>query len=384
MTKAIRAKSAMLASRVLLALLLTALTALAVAKGRDDAVQYQIRVRPARAGDLNQSWYVDVAGVWPTLCTPTIERVVLEGGDLRIELRSVLELCARGSTPYSFSLSAAQIIGGPLRGSDTYRVRLYAANGAQADQQLRAFTLLNARGKADAEIEPEAGFWWAENGSSAATADATGTLLSLEQQGRQLSVALMTYDSSGESVWRFGSAALMNSLAHVRLIRPQGGADPFAPTTSLPRVESEINLDLEFHASARATGWLSRSNGDAENPVLQLRELQFAHLPFSAVANGSGWKGDWVLIGDRLSDPPQRLRLDQFEPLAQTGFVLSDSSTGSRLQCQRNSIPQAPPQSCQLRSADGQNLGRFDSVAISRLDGVAADGTRLQLIRVSR
>ena len=48
-----------------------------------------------------------------------------------------------------------------------------------------------------------------------------------------------------------------------------------------------------------------------------------------------------------------------------------------------SSQPEWPPSSCSLRQSNGTMSGAFDSVALSRMDGIAENGSAIHLLRVS-
>ena len=221
-------------TRALPALLLLALATAGAAES--GAVgSYAIDAPAAQRDDLKLS----VTGAWATQCPPTLENVTLDGADLRIDARSVLGLCTRQATPFSIEVDPALALNQANLAAGVYHVSFFAADGAQAAPKLRAFALLDRSAPGAAAVIPETGFWWsAENG-------ADRTLLSIELQNAQLSVALMSYDRFGQPQWHFGAAAYDGHVAHVPLLRLQGGSDLFAASgAARARGESTLALAL--------------------------------------------------------------------------------------------------------------------------------------------
>ncbi|MBS0570352.1 MAG: hypothetical protein JSS28_07080 [Proteobacteria bacterium] len=318
-------------------------------------------------------WTLTVSGQWPTQCPPTLQAVALEGSDLRIDARSVLDLCAREATPFSIELDPALALQRAALAPGVYHVSFFAADGAQAAAKLRAFALVD-RSPASAErIVPENGFWWSDGTDR--------TLLSLELQGTQLSAALLGYDSAGQPEWLFGTAPFDGRIAHIALLRLSGGSDPFAPADAAPRGDAALTLDLQFATSARASAWLSRTRGD--DGALQLRSLDLARLPLAEATDGRAWQGDWVLVQDTANRVAQRLRLDRFQAVDARHFQLASDDGAVVLACERAAAAQdALPRSCTLRLADG-TASQLDSVAIGRMDGHAASGASVHLLRIT-
>jgi hypothetical protein len=316
-------------------------------------------------------WSLSIAGQWHTQCPPVLQSVALDGNDLRIDARSVLELCAPRPTSYAIELNPALALQQAVFAPGVYRVSFYAADGAQLPPKLRAFALIDRPGPEATATIPETGFWSSDGDDR--------TLLSLELQGGQLSAALLSYDVDGQPAWLFGSAPYDGRIAHIPMLRLSGGSTPFAPAPSSPHGDAAMTLDLQFSASAHAQAWLSQMRGDS---TLQLRTLDISRLPLAASADGSAWQGEWVLIGDTDSIATQRLRLGQFQALGAGHFQLASADGTITLDCERAPAqPEQPPQSCSLHMANGWT-SRFESVAIGRMDGKDANGAAIHLLRI--
>jgi len=329
----------------------------------------------AATRELNADWKLAITGSWPTQCPPTLENVSLDGADLRVNARAVLGLCTRTATPFSIEVDPALALDRKTLPSAVYHVSFYAADGAQANAKLRAFTLID-RSPADAPaVIPETGFWWSADGTDR-------NMLSVELQGTQISVAWMSYDSNGQPQWHFGAAPYAGRIAHVPLLRLQGGSEPFAASTTAPASgESTLALDLEFHSAAHASAWLSRSEGSADDAALRLRSFDIVRLPLAENTDGRAWQGNWVLVG---ASSTQRLHFDRFSAVDTEHFELTDSAQNIALVCTHDATyTDLPPSSCSLRQSDGTSVTLFDSVAISRMDGSGSDGAPAHLLRVT-
>jgi hypothetical protein len=358
---------------------LTLLSACACAFAQTD---YAIGVHDG-ISDLRAAWTLSISGEWATQCPPTLEKVTLENAasnaaDLRIDARSVLGLCARRTMPFAIEVNPALAMDRAALPPGVYHVSFYAADGAQAQPKLRAFALIDRSGGTGARVEPETGFWWTANPSEA---NPNRTVLSLELQNQQLSVALMSYDNYGQPVWHFGAAPYAGRIAHVPLLRLQGGGDPFTKVSSTPHGESMLTLDLHFQSGAHASAWLSRVQGD--DASLQLQPFDLVRLPLTEVADGRAWQGDWVLVDD-ANTTTQRVKLDHFQTIDAEHFQLDDSTSGVSLSCSRDAArAEIPPLSCALRQPNSADVSNFDSVAIARMDGTHVSGPAIHLLRIT-
>jgi hypothetical protein len=372
------------AARLLPALLASSLLAFAAVHAAEPALAaYTIdtaapptaaATATTQASTTGEDWKVAISGAWSTQCPPTLESVALDGNDLHIQARSVLGLCARAATPFSIEVDPARALDRTSLPAGVYRVSFYAADGAQARPKLRAFSLVDHSAPGTAAPSPETGFWWS-------TGSGDRTALSLEAQGGQLSVALMSYDAAGQPQWFFGVAPFGGRTAHLALLRLQGGSDALGRADAgQVGAEAALTLDLEFHSAAHASAFLSRA-GDGDDAPLRLRAFDVVRLPVADAANGSAWQGDWVLVEDSGA---QRLHFSQFSAVDAEHFELADTAHSVVLACTRDAkFPELPPSSCALRSASGAEATLFDSVALQRMDGSAAGGATVHLLRVS-
>lgn len=336
---------------------------------------YSIALRPATAQGVAT---LAIDGTWPTPCTPTFDAASLQGTDLRIEARAVLNLCTRQATPYVIEIDPAAALQRPALPAGVYHVSYYAADGTQAQPKLRAFALVDTTSGGEPAFAPETGFWWSTSGAGPA---AGRNVFSIESQGSQLTVALMSYDRDGRGSWQFGTGTLRDTIAHVPLLQIAGGGDPFSGAGVRPHGMAGLMLDLEFHSNALATAWLTRPS--AADGALQMQTLDLVRLPFANPSDGSAWKGDWVLAADADGAAPQRLHFTRVMALDATTFRLGDTGAGIFLDCALDSNnAELPPPRCILRRRDGSELGRLDAIAITRMDGVLANGVPVHLLRV--
>ncbi len=361
------------------ALALLALAAAPVFAQSAGAAAVSIRAGNPPRAVLAPSWTVSISGQWPTQCPPTLQNVALDGMNLRIDARSVLDLCARRPAPFAIELNPALALQRGLLTAGVYRLRFYAADGAQAQPQLRAFALFDRSAPGTPAIVPETGFWWSRTGTDAAGADRT--VLSIELQGRQLSVALLSYDAAGQPAWYFGSAPYDGRIAQLPMLRLSGGSGPFAAAPAVPQADDAMTLDLQFADAAHASAWLSRTHGDGG--ALQLQVLDLARLPLTEQTDGSAWQGDWVLVSDAAGAVPQRLHLDRFVSLDPQHFQLADTDAAATITCESDSAqqPEWPPHTCVARLTAGA-VFKLDSIAIARMDGKDANGMAVHLLRI--
>src|SRR5262249_9557548 len=121
--------------RCLVPLLACALGAAAVAPMRSapaaplaDGGSYVIAAQ--RGDGPRGATVVSIKGNWTTPCAPTFDRASLDGADLRIDARAVLNLCARETTPYAIEVNAAAALGRTSLPAGIYHLYFYAADGA--------------------------------------------------------------------------------------------------------------------------------------------------------------------------------------------------------------------------------------------------------------
>ena len=368
-----RIVSSLNSSRLLAA---AALAWAACALASEDPPSFSIQASEA-TGASAPTFSLAISGQWPTRCPPTLENIALDDHDLRIDARSVLELCERGSTPFSIELNPALALQRGAFAPGVYRISFYAADGAQSTPKLRAFALLDRSPPDTPAITPETGFWWTSN-----AADANRTTLSLELQDGQLTVALLSYDESGQATWYFGAAPYVGRTAHLTMLRLAGGNEPFVQAASVPRGDAALVLDLEFSSAAHASAWLSRTRpGDSS---LQLQTLDLMRLPIADSADGHAWQGDWVLVADTPGTSPTRLHFDQYRAVDAAHFQIADSAGNIALTCAREPMqPDWPPASCLLRRNDDATSLSFTSVALARMDGQDTDRHAVHLLRVT-
>jgi len=324
---------------------------------------------------------LSISGNWPTPCAPTFDSASLNGSDLRIDARAVLSLCTHQTTRYAIELNPAAALGLDQLPAGVYHVFYYAADGTQGEPKLRAFSLVDTSAAAKrAAFSPETGFWWT---TSAAHQTATRNVFSIESQGTQLTAALMSYDRDGRGSWQFGTGVLSGHTAHVALLQIAGGTDPFSGAAANPHGEAGLTLDLEFRSNALATAWLARTAaGDAG--ALQMQTIDLVRLPFANSADGSAWKGDWILTFDAEPASSRRLHLDHVMALDASTFRLGDEGAGIYVDCALDPHnAELPPPRCILRQRDDAELGQFDAVGITRMDGARSDGVALHLLRVT-
>ena len=105
-------------------------------------------------------------------------------------------------------------------------------------------------------------------------------------------------------------------------------------------------------------------------------------LHLQPASDGSAWQGDWVLVSDAQGAMPQRLRLDRSQGPDTQHIRIASADGSATLDCDAGSAQAAwPPRACTLQLADG-SIDRFDSVAVTRMDGTDANGAAVHLLRI--
>ncbi|MDN5924551.1 MAG: hypothetical protein L0H70_06075 [Xanthomonadales bacterium] len=317
-----------------------------------------------------------ISGVWPNACTPTIQSHSATLKTTEVVLGSTFDLCAPQPHPFRLTLPA-ELPFSPAPSPDRVRpLQIFAAASSNAPVQLVGLRVLGGRQQTS---HPDAGFWWPENDTSS-----SGTVLSMELQGHALGVALMTYDdASGAPVWYFGTSQLQGSVAHVDLIRMQGGNSPFASRQIAPQAQHSLSLDLVFTSDTRAHIYLGRDNPQGG---LDVSAMTIARVPFSALPQRQSWLGKWLLARTENTAGalalPTSFNWTSSTTLDATHVRLVDASGSYALECQyTDNDDNASAQNCQLRDADGNTLVVFNHVGFSRLDGHTRDGSAVILVR---
>src|SRR5256885_11990609 len=77
----------------------------ACALAAEESAAFTIKDHETAHNHIVPAWSLSISGRWPTQCPPTLENIALDEHDLRIDARSVLELCERGATPFSIELN---------------------------------------------------------------------------------------------------------------------------------------------------------------------------------------------------------------------------------------------------------------------------------------
>ena len=121
-----------LPSGILERLLPLALFAAAPAFAQSVADHGTVTIHETAARAILPYWGLSIRGEWPTQCPPTLQNVALDGSDLRIDARSVLDLCERQSTPFAIEVNPALAMQRATLPAGVYHASFYAADGAQA------------------------------------------------------------------------------------------------------------------------------------------------------------------------------------------------------------------------------------------------------------
>lgn len=344
----------------------------------------EIRLENSPASTAILPWSLRISGLWPTDCLPTLESVNVEGNDIRIVTRNQKTLCLQHPTSFNLIVNPAAAVGRSLLDLGVYRVSFYAANGLHAPLMLSGFALINTGSAVVKQgIEPESGFWWPQkNLNYPNTAPSMG--FNLELQGTTLVVSTLSYNDKGEPVWYFGSGKLAGRTAHIPLLHLRGPT-LFGQGDAIlfPQGGGALTVDLEFHSTAQATAWFTRSAELNHESALEVRSVSLARLPFANEPAGIVWQGEWIFVPDNPTQSPQRLHLDNLLNQNDQAFILLDNQTGYSMKCDRNMHQKdLPPTLCTLENIHGTAIAKFNTIAISHLEGSTTDNYRAQMIRL--
>ena len=319
-----------------------------------------------------------IEGVWPTSCLPGVVRTALVDSHIDVLLRTTGATCSDVPTALSLRLNPVRASGLRQMALGVYQVRLFLLD-ANGSARLAGFRLLRA-GADDTSSRPESGFWWSVSTASLAPALA-GSGLSIEQQGENLAVTLLSYDG-GAPVWYFGSARMPGNIVRVPLLRMVGGDEPFAGPIGSPRAQPGLSLNLQFVGPAHARGWLLRSD-QASADAMEMQELNLLRLPFETPLNGANWRGEWALVVGEARQASV-IELADVVTVDAESFLVRDRTGQWILQCRLDGIGENPiPAYCSL--SDGEtNVADFDRIGLDRLSGLDTESRQVRLVRLPR
>lgn len=333
----------------------------------------EVHVRLVRANALATP-QVALYGTAAVACPPEVARVMLDGSDLSIELKSPQLACSEHTAPFALRVDPTKSAGMPLLPGQVYRVHVYSVDAGV--ERLLAFHLLDTNPPASAPT-PEDGLWWsqasAENGAAA-----PGNGASIEFQNGQLAVGWLGFNELGAATWYFGSAQPVGRVASIALVQLANGDPPFAPTGNVPTAQPGPRLEVEFLSPTRARAYLVRNEAGHD---VEVRALTLARSRFSNGPAVGAWAGQWVLVPDDNGTP----RVFEFsEPSSQDAetFHLADTANDASLDCRIASGAQSPD-ICTLSVAT-TTLADFDQIGIDHLVGHGSAGARVKLLRVPR
>lgn len=347
-----------------------ALLAVAIPAFAAGGAALRVRLEPPMMG----AHRIGIDGSAPAGCVPHVERVVLDGADISVELAAPATSCKpQRQVPFHLQADPAATVGAHALAPGVYRVRVYTGSGTSPN--LAAFALIDTFAPAVAPL-PESGFWWTQPGTDGGAVAGTG--MSLELQDNQLAASLLGFAGSGTSSWYFGSATLTGRIAKIPLVQLANGDEWFASLGSAPDVQPGPRLEIEFLSPTRAQAYLVRG-GDSD--ALQVRSLNLARAAFSSGPAGSSWVGRWVLIPE---DGGSTRLFDFAAPTHRDGesFRLVDATNDAVLDCRLVAGTQQAD-ACTL-TASAATVADFDQVGLDHFAGHGTNGAPVQLLRVPR
>lgn len=340
----------------------------------------ELNVRLVSANEYAPQWPPDleIRLVWPDSCLPVISRTTLVDWNIDVHLRTGGSHCIAAGTPATLTVNPARDAGLERMALGTYQVRLFLEQ-ADGHSELIGFRLLQSGGDITL-ARPESGFWWSVPASDFAPA-LSGSGVSIEQQGEDLAVSLLSYEA-GAPVWYFGSARMPGNHAHVPLVRMVGGDEPFSAPMSAPGAEPGMSLNLEFLSPSHASAWLVRPRAGSSQ-ALDIQALNLMRVPFEEGAAGQHLRGEWALVAEGAREA-RLINLVELVTSDQESFRLIDSFGSVSLKCRsRFEGGHASPVFCSLADGD-QVLADFDQIGLDRLIGLDADGVAMRLVRLPR
>lgn len=314
---------------------------------------------------------LEVSGEWQSGCPPLLDRIEVDGGNVRVFGKPDSQRCDGSPGPYALQADLPRELRQTAAG--VLRLSYLLQDDPLSPPRLLAFELVQPGDAGTAElefVEPESGFWWGEVG---ADFDHAGPGLSaqIERQGSMIALSFTGYDDEGSPDWTFGAAALRGRLTDIALSRLGEGRGPFGGYVGPTRAEIAGRLQIEWLTASRATFWFSRAEADGRQ--LELRPMSMVRFEFGT-RPGTDWVGRWLLeAGDRLSATAfemVRRRPDGFDMRGSLGEQLSCDIAADR--------PSSPPRQCSLEFTDG-DLWYLHDIGLTHLYGRDQRGTRVRL-----
>ncbi len=354
----------------MLVVLATAIGAPAIAKAAGTALHVTLSPREAAIGS---AYRIGIDGTAPAGCVPHIERALLDGADLSIELSAPATGCKPRQVPFHLRVDPATTTSVGASPTEVFRVRVYSSS--LAGTRLVAFALIDTASPTSAPL-PESGFWWTQPDADGTPAPGTG--MSLEFQENQIAASLLGFADSGAPTWYFGSTTLSGRVARIPLVQLANGDGWFSAIVTPPGVLPGPRLEIEFLSPARARAWLVRSDNDGD---VQVRPLTLARTAFSGGPAGTSWVGRWVLIPE---DGGNTRLFDFSGPSSRDAesFRLTDAENDAVLDC-RLAPGTQQADACTL-TAGAALVADFDMVGYDHISGHGANGAPIQLLRVPR
>lgn len=330
---------------------------------------------------VGQPFSLLVKGQWPDGCGAAVRNIAVKGFDITVVMaRPPIEICTQQIVDYELPLNP--FADGTSPSAGTYRVRYELAIPGESKNRLLAFTLVPVVPTGGRVVEPEPGYWVAEQGGEFSTSG-SGVGFSIERQGSTVVVMSNLYEQSGKPAWYFTAAPAAGATARGELTAVTGGQALFDTYRPPAAMDNQGELLMEFSAPTTGTLWFTQASGGGVIDELKIQPISVARFNFGFSAVNQVFGGRFVYFTEQPSSDANR-HLD-FVPIRFGAFVLIgfwNEATDERLECRINvDKPNTLPEVCTFNRA-GQLVATFDQIGFDSLRGVDVQGRRVIMQRL--
>jgi hypothetical protein len=322
-----------------------------------------------------------LAGTAPTSCGFQMDKPIVSGSDITINLRALPRICAQVLTPFRQPISVFE--SGATAKAGVYRVRVnYMAivEGDMLQNRLLAFALVPVRKTGNADVRPETGNWNFERGGQYATSG-SGVSFNIEAQGDVMVATTNFYTDKGDPVWYFQSGTVAGGVHSAQAVLVGGGQTLFGAYKPPARIENFANIAFEFSSPTQGTAWVSQPIGSGLFDGLKMMPISISRFNYGFGIASNALKGEWILVSDvKNGTDTQHLSLSS----QVTGSnVLARLTSGEfTVNCALDArTPESLPDGCVLLRS-GVQVATFTQLGYNRLRGVDPNGKPVSMFRV--